>query len=49
MLKIRAKSKGEATGCGHCAKNGDALSLQLDAVGKVHNIDYENQSHVDVS
>lgn len=47
MLKIGSKSKGQATG--HRAKNGDVLSRQLDAQGKVHGIDYENQSHVDVS
>lgn len=48
MLKIRAKSKGETVPT-HRTTNGDALSRQLAAQGKVRNIDYENQSHVDVS
>ena len=57
MLKMRAKPKGETSAAtGACRRKGGGggggappLTLKLDVLGKVHTIDYENQSLVDVS
>ncbi|KAH9400419.1 hypothetical protein TYRP_001984, partial [Tyrophagus putrescentiae] len=57
MLKMRAKPKGETSAAtGACRRKGGGggggappLTLKLDVLGKVHTIDYENQSLVDLS